>query len=999
MNDSKAYATLQSWDLPDFHGTGTLYRHRKSGAQIFHLANDDRENFFAFAFATLPGDSTGVAHILEHTVLCGSRRFPVKDPFLQLLKGSVNTFLNAMTYPDKTVYPAASPVKQDLFNMMKVYGDAVFHPLLKRELFRQEGHRLQFNEQDMLEITGIVYNEMKGNYSSHDSIAGEKCSQSLFPDILYRHDSGGDPAAIPDLTWEQFIDFHRRYYHPSNARIILYGDIPAGEYLSFLDDEFLHEFDRGTTFSVLEEQPPWEAPRVFETTYPVEGRDDLTRRSSVTLNWMLFPVTETRRLLAASVMTEILLGHSGSPLTKALIDSGLGQDLSPVYGLEGDLREAIFSAGLRGTDPEQRQAIEGLIVETLQGLVDNGIDPEIVEGALRRIEFRQRELKSGPNGMRVMSRALRSWMYGGSPAAGLQFSEDMASLRTRLEQDPRLFETMIRDLLVNNRHRSTVIVRPDPDQTHREAAHQRAELDRLQKALSEEEQTRIIREKEALDALQAEDDDPRALAAIPFLTLEDIPREIHRIPFDTHRLTGTGTTVYLHRENTNGILYLDLAFDFGALSPREEALLNLLGQSFTEVGLPSLPYDRFNREVSLKTGGISTFIANQTHLRDLTRIRRLFVIRLKVLDRSWRDGMDLLRRLLEEIDFSDTTRLHQILEEMAQDMIGALIPSGHYFAGLRAAMGLSGLLALEEEMNGITQLGKLREFMQEDPVSLGGDLRRLAARVLDPDQVTINVTGDSQAVEDLVQWIPELLETARLRHAEVKEAGADTGSPAREVEPLQPVGVVIPPRLDGAVREYLLTSAGVAYVAAAIQGIPFGDPLAPAQDLLAHMLRTGLLWEKIRMRGGAYGAFAQSRTAEGIFNLASYRDPCSARTLVAYESALRELSQSPLPDSVLDQGKVSVLGRELRPLTPREAGFVNFRRRLIGVDDELRQTVRDELRAVDPAAVQQAATVLHDRFADARVAVLGGEEGLRELRDAVTGPGPGGELVVVELEV
>ncbi|SIQ40028.1 hypothetical protein SAMN05920897_10868 [Alkalispirochaeta americana] len=993
MSSNTTYGVLQSWELPDFRGTGTLYRHLKSGAQVFHLANDDPENMFAFSFATLPEDSTGVAHILEHTVLCGSREFPLKDPFLQLLKGSVNTFLNAMTYPDKTVYPAASPVRQDLFNMMKVYGDAVFHPLLKPEFFRQEGHRLQFTPQGDLEITGIVYNEMKGNYSSPDSIAAEKCYQSLFPDTLYRHDSGGDPAVIPELTFEEFEEFHRRYYHPSNARIILYGDIPAEEYLEFLDREFLGAFQESTTFLVQDEQPRWEAPRVFETTYPVEPQEDLSRRSSVTLNWLLFPVTETRRLLAASILTEILLGNSGAPLTKALIDSGLGQDVSPVFGLETDLREAVFSVGLRGTDTDQAQAIEELTLSTLRDLARKGFEPELVEGALRRVEFHHREQKSGPSGMRVMNRVLRSWMYGGSPAAGLRFSEDLEALRDRLSRDPRFFEAMIEELLLDNTHRSTVIVRPDPDQTRREEEALREELARRRDSLIEAEEEQIRRETADLERLQTEPDDPRAVETVPFLSLEDVPREIRRTPFLLEPL-GSGASLYRHNEATRGILYLDLAFDFGRLSPREEALLNLLGGAFTETGLPGLSFDQFNRQVNLKTGGISVYVSNQTHLKDLSRVRRLFMVRLKVLDRAWQEGAELLKRLLGEIDFSDSARLVQILEEMLQEMLGGVVPAGNYFAGLRALRGLNGLLAAEEEINGISQLLHLRRMVQEDPDALGRELLALALRLMDPARVNVNITGSKPLADELSRWLPSLLETLRSR----REAFSREGGLEEEVflgEGDVP-GVILPPGTAPG-REYLLASAGVSYVAAALRGVSFGEPLAAAQDVVAHLLRTGLLWEKIRMQGGAYGAFAQSRTAEGVFSFASYRDPHCARTIRAYQESLRELAREEVSPGVLDLAKVSMLGRELRPLTPREAGFMNFRRRLLGVDDELRQMTRDQVRAVSPGEIRQVAELLGENFSEASLAVLGGKAALKELRRDETLPGRTGEFVLTEL--
>ncbi|MFP4211383.1 MAG: insulinase family protein [Alkalispirochaeta sp.] len=987
-----AYIQLNRWDLPDYDGEGLLFRHSKSGAQVFHIRNADPENMFAFSFATIPEDSTGVAHILEHTVLSGSEQFPVKDPFLQLLKGSVNTFLNAMTYPDKTVYPAASPVARDLFNMMKVYGDAVFFPLLKRELFRQEGHRLQFREDDTLELTGVVYNEMKGNYSSHDSVAAEKCLQSLFPDTIYRHDSGGDPAAIPALTYEQFVAFHKRYYHPENVRIVLYGDIPTEEYLSFLDDEFLSRFDVGVAADPIAAQPRWDAPRRVETTYPLDGVEDLKRRSSVTVNWLLFPVTETRRLLATSVMTEILLGHSGSPLTKALIDSGLGQDLSPLYGLETDLREAVFSAGLRGTDPESTDAIEQVIFDTLSALVRDGIPADLVEGALRRVEFRNRELKSGPNGMRALRRVLRSWMYGGAPVDALGFSEDIADLRRRVEGTPRFFESLVDELLLGNTHRSTVIVRPDPKQSVREHEALEGELASKAASMSPDERSAIERDTAALRRLQETPDDPEDLKKIPFLHLADIPREVRKIECEVET-SSEGVPVYRHHEFTNGIVYVDLAFDFGELSPREESLLNLLGAAVTESGLPGLPFDALNHEINLKTGGLSAFVGQQTRYGDLSKVRRLLTFRIRTLERSTREGLDLLNRIIREIDFSDTRRLEQIVDELREEMLSALIPSGHYFAGLRSAAGLHGLGRLEEEINGVTQVEHLGRFAGEldgaAPEQLGNDLAALFTALTDPRRLQINVTAGDDGIKEVLEWIPEVYATLTARRTGGPgNAGSDPGvDPSRSADTDRGTRGITPAAAPGRPPvEYLLGSSTVAYVTATLPAIRYGEDGAAAQDLLAHILRTGLLWEQIRMKGGAYGAFASSRTTEGVFSFASYRDPHTAVTLNAYRSALEALAAEKLPEEQLELAKVSMLGRELRPLTPRDAGYVDFRRRLYDITDELRQENRDLLRSVTPEEIRSVAEILLDRFSEASVAVLGGREGLAEL-EAERGPG------------
>ncbi|MFW5828586.1 MAG: insulinase family protein, partial [Alkalispirochaeta sp.] len=864
-----------------------------------------------------------------------------KDPFLQLLKGSVNTFLNAMTYPDKTVYPAASPVAQDLFNMMRVYGDAVFFPLLKPELFRQEGHRLQFAEDGTLERTGIVYNEMKGNYSSHDSIVGETCFQSLFPDTIYGLDSGGDPAVIPELTYEQFSEFHRRYYHPGNARIVVYGDIPSEKYLSFLHEEFLSRFQRQDPIPPPARQPRWSEPRRREATYPLEGVTDLSERSSVTVNWLLFPVTEARRVVDAAVLSEILLGHSGSPLSRALLESGLGQDLSPVLGLETDLAEAVFSVGLRGTEVHHEEAIQELILSTLRTLVTEGIHAEAVEGALRRVEFSNREIKGGPNGMRVMRRALRGWMYGADPYDGLQFDQHMAGLRADLAANPRLFEELIDTLFLENPHRSTVVVKPDPEQMAREARREEEELASIATALTDEQRQRIDTETRELEEMQATPDPPEELAKIPFLTLQDVPREIQTVSYDRQPLAGAGD-LFLHRQFTNGILYMDLAFDFGRLSPREELLLNTLGAAFTEVGLPDVPHYRLNDEIALKTGGITAFVSNQTRYGDRSRIRRLLVLRMRVLERTWKEGAELFSRIISTVDFSDVHRLEQLLDELVQEMQSAVIPSGHHFSGLRAGAELHELMEIEERLNGVTQLEALRQFVTE-PATVAAELRTLFLRLIDPRQMHANLTGSTAVVDEAARWMPQLLETIAERH----ETGGGAESRSSDLE--EPSGIQIVPRRTWQEREYLMASAGVSYVALSMPAVDFDHPLAPAQDLLSHILRTGPLWEKIRMHGGAYGAFASSRTTEGLFSFGSYRDPNTVKTLDAYRVALTELSEHPIDAAQVDLAKVSVLGRELKPLTPRDSAFTNFRRRLHDIDDTLRQETRDRLRAVTPA--------------------------------------------------
>lgn len=975
-----SYSLLSRTEVPDYHGTAELYEHTGSGAQVFHLRNDDPENMFAFAFLTLPKDSTGVAHILEHTVFSGSREFPLKDPFLHLLKGSVNTYLNALTYPDKTVYPAASPVKQDLFNLMRVYGDAVFFPLLKRELFHQEGHRLQFREDGSLERSGVVLNEMKGSYANHDSIVAEKCYQSLFPNTVYRNDSGGDPLFIPDLTYEEFTAFHERYYHPSNVRVVLYGDTPTEEYLDFLHETFFSKFERQAADFTVPEQLRWDSPRTTHAVYPVPSGAETSKMTSVTVNWLLFPVTERERLLRMSALSEMLLGNSGAPLYKALIDSGLGQDLSPVFGLETDLHETVFSAGLRGTEEEMSERIEGVITTTLRHLVDRGLDDDLREGALRRIEFRNRELKSGPNGLRVMSRVLRSWMYGGDPSAGLHFTAMMSTLRGELTENPRLFEDMIDELLLGNRHRTTVVVVPAPGLSEDRAEEERAELEVLAGGLTPEERMEIEAAQTALEELQETVDDPVTVARLPVLSLDEVPMEIRTIPVRKELWEG-GIPVFRHELFTNGIAYVDFSFDLQGLPAEWIEYLNLFGSTATEVGLPGIPHQEFQRQMNLKTGGITTMISHQYKSDDPSRVLRLFTVRLRLLESQLDEGIDLFQRFLAELDFSDTDRLAQVEEEVFVELRSALIPSGHYFSGLRASARLSPLAHLEDKIGGIAQYEFLRRLLaggsSEAAEKSAPLLAEMVPAIFDPSRMMVNLTGDETIMNDLAKRIRAVVGSISARASVASRRSLNESA-------VRAVGEELSGSLNLPGDEFLLTSSGVSHVASAIPGRRFLEPGYAAQEVLSHILRTGPLWEEIRMAGGAYGAFASSKSLEGLFTFGSYRDPNDLRTLETYRSVLERAAQEPPSPRELELALISLLGRELRPLVPRDQGFIDFKRNLHGITDDLRRRVRYDLKEVTPEEVSAAAAYLRSTLDVGVFSILGGASA----RESVTGAFP-----------
>ncbi len=478
------FKVLRVETLPGVRITAYEIEHKKTGAKVLHLHGDDRENLYAIGFRTPPADSTGLPHILEHSVLAGSEKYPLKDVFKELMRSTLQTFINAFTYPDKTVYPVASQIKGDFFNLARVYTDLVLHPRLLKETFLQEGHHLEFAVPDDLSsdlmISGIVYNEMKGAYSSPDSLMYKSIQEGLYPESVYSFDSGGDPDVIPTLTYEQFRQFHRTYYSPSNARFFIYGDIPTAEHLAFLE-EMLAGFERVKVKSAIKSQKRLTKPRIVRSTYPIDKNESLAGKASVNLAWMMSENTDYENSLILEIISGLLTGSSASPLRKALIDSNLGEDLTPVSGIEGDLKQLLFAVGLRNTDSADAPAIEKLILTTLENIVSTGYDNDLIEGILHQIEFHGKEIVRGsyPYGIALMGNVFQSWLYDGDPLIGLDFPLIIEKIRTLWAADPQLFQKMTRHWFLDNKHRILAIMEPDPDFGEKKEKEYREKMARL----------------------------------------------------------------------------------------------------------------------------------------------------------------------------------------------------------------------------------------------------------------------------------------------------------------------------------------------------------------------------------------------------------------------------------------------------------------------------------------------------------------------------------------
>ncbi len=958
MNENyikQGFETLSVDPLDEYRAKGIFLRHLSTGAEVYKVEADDSENLFAFTFRTPPSDHSGVPHILEHAVLCGSEHYPLKDPFLVLLKGSAHTFLNAMTYPDKTVYPAASTVKADFINLMRVYGDAVFFPQLKKEAFEQEGHRLDFDDDGKLIRAGIVLNEMKGSYSSAESVAGDWTLRSLFPDSPYSWDSGGDPEFIPSLSYESFKAFHERYYHPSNARIFLYGDHNLEEVLSILDGEFLSHFTRRDISSQISLQSRWDEPRKMEASWPSVPGDEVKNKSTISMNWLLGESTDPEAVLSAQILSFILLGHGGSPLQKAIIDSGLGEDLSPVSGLETDLRQMVFSAALRGTNPNTREDFENLVSGVLGNLVKDGLDTNLVEGALRSVEFRAREIRGGsPFGMRLMNRALRGWLHNRPPQESLVFDKPMQNLRSQVKKG--FFEGIIRREILENRHRSTVVVSPDPDlQTRRDSAERRL-LDDLQQSMDNPDVLNISLEK--LDAFQDTPDSPEDLARIPFLSRKDLPEDVRILPLEEGQY---GDVLWFRHETfTNGVNYLEMAFDIEGLNPELQFWMPLFGRALTDVGLPGMGHDEVARELAMKTGSLGCSLeAAPVHPDAGGGVSLRMFLHLKALNRQWDEALNLTMRLLLSADFSDITRVKDLLLELRNDFRSAVVPSGHVFASLRAASKHSPASSWEDLWYGVDQLRFLQTVSTDEngAVKASNALFAIRDSLIRSGNLSLVVTADPAEAGDALNAV--LKQTESLQKGKPSESGAP---------------VLFRHETTG---ETLSTASAVSFSALSLPAPILGTREHACSGLLAHILRTGYLWENIRMKGGAYGASASISGMEGTFTFSTYRDPMIVSSLSSFRKSL-EWTVNELDDDTVNMAIIGSVGKELRPLSPGERGFVAFKRKLYGITDDLRQNRRNFQLSADAVELRREAENLLGSWDKRSISVIAGAEALDE---------------------
>jgi Zn-dependent M16 (insulinase) family peptidase len=943
--------------IAEYDTNARWLRHERTGAQLLSLENGDENKVFGITLRTPPANSTGIAHIMEHSVLCGSQNYPIKKPFVELVKGSLNTFLNAFTYPDKTCYPVASQNLQDFYNLVAVYLDAVFFPLIPPHILKQEGWHFELEEPDApLRYKGVVFNEMKGAYSSPDGLLGRKSMQLLFPGHTYGFDSGGDPQVIPDLTYDQFKAFHQKYYHPSNARFYFYGDDDPVERLRILD-RILEGFAPQAPSPQIPLHSPNGTPERVEVPYAADDSKD-GNSHMLAVNWVLPEVGDSELTLGLQILSHILVETPASPLRKALIESGLGEDLTG-GGLNTYTRQMYFSTGMKGVAPENVDRVVTLIDDTLADLASARIDPQMVDSALNTVEFRLRENNTGsfPRGLALMLRALNSWLHDRDPIEALSFEAPLSAIKERLLSGEHYFENLLRDCLLENGRRTTVVMVPDPDLGARKEKLEAQRLAEVKAALNQQEIEALIQETRRLSEIQSAPDDPDALAAIPTLARADLDPQLQPIPLEVVR-PADGMILY-HDLFTNGILYLDVGFDLRYLPADLLPWVKLLGRALVEMGTESTDYVRLSQRIGQDTGGIRpmTFVSAAEEVGE-GDFQAWLMLRTKAMVGKTGSLLSLLNEIIGTVKLDDRARFRQIVREEKARLEASLVPAGHQVVNTRLRANFHTADWVSEQIGGLSYLFAVREIALQIDRDWPGVLARLAAArqaLLTRTGALANITVDAESWQKTGPEVADFLSRLPGSKPPIQMWQADRSASSE--------GLSIP--------------AQVNYVGKGGDLYKSGYQLHGSFMAVIKYLRTTWLWEKIRVKGGAYGGLCQFDRHSGVFSYLSYRDPNLLASLEVYDQTPHFLRKADLPELEVTRSIIGAIGDLDAYQLPDAKGFASMFRYLIGDSDDHRQGLRSELLGTTRGDFLRFADALEALKERSLVTVLGSQASLQ----------------------
>lgn len=960
-NHLNAYEVLKEEELQDIHSKGWLLRHKKTGARVMLIENSDENKVFNIAFRTPPKNSTGVAHILEHSVLCGSREFPLKDPFVELVKGSLNTFLNAMTYPDKTCYPIASCNDRDFQNLMHVYLDAVFYPNIykKEEIFRQEGWNYHLEKKEgPLKYNGVVYNEMKGAFSSPDDVLEREIMNSLFPDTTYGCESGGDPVNIPDLSYEEFLDFHRQYYHPSNSFIYLYGNMDMEEKLEFIDSHYLSAFDSLAIDSQIRDQEAFAQVKDIQKNYPVsedEGEEDNTYLS---YNMVVGEAADINLSLAFEVLDYALLSAPGAPLKQALLDAKIGKD---IYGsFEDGIKQTYFSIVAKGANLSRKEEFIKVIRDTLTKIAEDGIDKKAVTAGINYYEFRFREadFSSYPKGLMYGLDILSSWLYDDTkPFCEVQLLEGFEFLKKALEEG--YFEDLIRKYLLDNTHGAILSLVPEKGLAAKRDKELEEKLENYRKSLSDEELTRMVENTKALEAYQEAEEAPEALTCIPMLSREDIKKEITGLTNEEHYVDDS--LFLYHDVCTNGIGYADLLFEIHDFDVNTVHYLGLLKSVLGAVDTENYSYGELFNEVNARTGGISYGIEVFDDAQDTDAFRAMFAVRGKALYPEMDFMFSMIREVLTTSKLTDTKRLYEIIARVKSRAQASLASAGHSTAVLRGASYASPMAAFQDEMAGIGYyqfIEKLEKDFDSCKDEIVKNLRKVMEEVLRPENFCVSYTGERES-----------LDVVKAQAAGIKKVLFNGQKPE---------SVKQAPCIKK--NEAFKTSGQVQYVAQNGNFRKKGLEYTGALEILKVILSYDYLWINLRVKGGAYGCMSGFKRNGESF-LVSYRDPHLKRTLEVYQGVPDYIRAFEADEREMTKYIIGTISNKDVPRTPQMQGSISKTAYFSNVTEDMLQKERNQILGAQKEDIQKLAALVEAVLSDDQICVVGSETAIEKAED------------------
>lgn len=958
LEQLKAYTILEKREIKDIDSVSYLLKHNKTGARVALLSNDDDNKVFYIGFRTPPTDSTGVAHIIEHTVLCGSDKYPLKDPFIELAKGSLNTFLNAMTYPDKTIYPVASCNDKDFQNLMDVYLDAVFHPNIYHEekIFRQEGWHYELEDaEDVLTINGVVYNEMKGAFSSPDDVLWREIMNSLYPHTAYAVESGGDPDVIPELTYENFLAFHKKYYHPSNSYIYLYGNMDMAEKLQYMDEEYLSHYDALAVESELAMEKPFADTITIEKEYPIMESETEENNTYLSYNISLGSGIDKKFYLGFETLVDVLCMTPGAPIKQALLDAGIGTDLNCAF--DSGVKQPYFSIVAKNANANQKDDFVRIIEEQLEKLSTGGLDKRALQATLNYYEFKYREADFGsyPKGLMYGLDMLGSWLYDDSkPFWYVELLDTYQDLKEAVQTS--YFEQIIREKLIDNTHKSVVIVKPVKGLTGQKDKELAEKLAQKKASMSPEEIERVIKETRELKAYQEEPSPKENLEKIPLLTREDMKKEA--APYYNIEKKVGDTILLWHNVFTNGIGYLRFMFD---LRQVPEELFPYVGLLKTMIGLVDTKehsYSELYNEINLQTGGIAPALNTYTDARNLSKYTATFDLKVKVLYENLPKAFALAEEILTRSVYTDAKRLYELVTEKRSEKQADMMSAGHKLAAGQALSHLSKTAMVIEQTNGLAfyrMLEELEEKFDKKKEEVIDKLQKLVVYLFRPENLMVDYTAQENGmdgIEKLVEHLKSVLYT----------------------EPVQGAGYLPKPEKK---NEGFMSSAQIQYVCRAGNFETKGLPYTGALRVLRVMMGYDYLWTQVRVKGGAYGCMCNfGKSGDSYF--VSYRDPNLEKTIEIYEKAADYIEAFDADERTMTQFIIGAISEMDMPMTPATKGSYSLSGYMSHYSYEEVQKDRDELLATDAATIRGLGAYVRAFLSDNCLCVVGNEEKIKE---------------------